>query len=114
MRNFLIFITFVLIAAGIWNDLTNGSLPHTAEIQKAETEAKAESYDRASAGVPYKEIEVETGDTVLSILTSLHSGRLPANIETAIADFQKLNNGTSPDTIQPGERYKFPLYEANE
>ncbi|WP_049663197.1 LysM peptidoglycan-binding domain-containing protein [Bacillus sp. FJAT-27231] len=110
MKNFLIFITLIVIAAGLWNDFTNGSLPRIDRIEENEKKAvKAESKSLPSA--PYEEIEVKAGDTVLSILASLHGGQLPADLETAMADFQKLNNGVSPDNIRLGARYKFPLYE---
>lgn len=107
MKNFLIFIAFIIIVAGLWNDLTNGSLPHAEKQQRKEV--KAESKDLPS--VPYEEVRVEAGDTVLSVLAALHGGRLPANIETAVADFEELNKGISSDNIRPGEHYKFPLYE---
>ncbi|MEK4028798.1 LysM domain-containing protein [Pseudobacillus sp. FSL P4-0506] len=107
MRNFLLFIAFMIITAGIWNDFTNGSLPHIEENPKKEANAES-NYLPA---LPYEEREVKTGDTVLSILASLHNGKLPADIETAIADFQELNQGVSPDNIRIGEHYKFPLYQ---
>ncbi|KAB7708759.1 hypothetical protein F9802_00995 [Bacillus aerolatus] len=109
MKNFLLFIVFILIAAGLWNDLSNGSLPHAGNSRQQE--AKAKSTELSAPALPYKEMEVGKGDTVLSILAALHGGRLPADIETAIADFQELNGGTAPDSIQIGENYKFPLYE---
>ncbi|OCA92537.1 LysM peptidoglycan-binding domain-containing protein [Pseudobacillus wudalianchiensis] len=107
MKNFLIFITLIVIAAGLWNDFTNGSLPRIEESEKKAVKAESKSLPSA----PYEEIEVKAGDTVLSILASLHGGQLPADLETAVSDFQKLNNGVSPDNIRLGERYKFPLYE---
>ncbi|MFK2824376.1 hypothetical protein QYG89_01525 [Bacillus sp. B190/17] len=109
MKNFLLFIAVILIAAGLWNDLTNGSLPHSNEEQQPKV--KAEHTEVPPPSLPYEEVEVETGDTVLSILAALHNGRLPADIETAISDFQDLNKGVSPDSIRRGESYKFPLYE---
>ncbi|GLY09971.1 hypothetical protein [Bacillus badius] len=107
MKNFLIFIACILVAAGLWNDLTNGSLPHIEEPQQQKVKAERKELP----ALPYKEMKVEQGDTVLSILADLHRGKLPADIETAIIDFQELNQGISPDSIRTGEQYKFPLYE---
>ncbi|KKB33237.1 hypothetical protein [Bacillus thermotolerans] len=106
MKGFVWVLALLIIAAGLWHDLTNGSLPHAAGNEGT----KIENESPPVHSLPYKKVKVGKGDTVLSILTTLHDGKLPADIETAIADFQELNDGMAPDSIQVGTTYLFPLY----
>lgn len=94
----LVFIGLVLYSA--YFDLTVGTLP------EASTPVTAQE---APSELPYKEIEVKPGDTLLSIIER-EEGSLPKPIHTIIMDFQELNDGHSPHELQIGKTYKFPIY----
>lgn len=94
----LVFIGLVIYSA--YFDLTIGTLP------AASTPAAAQE---SPSVLPYKEIEVKPGDTLLSIIER-EEGSLPKSINTIILDFQELNNGHSPHELQIGKTYKFPIY----
>ncbi|WP_100331578.1 LysM peptidoglycan-binding domain-containing protein [Bacillus xiapuensis] len=108
MKNFLFFLLVIVIAAGIWNDLTKGSLPHKETLAQRPEQANS-TPDRAFAQ-PYETLQMKRGDTVLSILEELHTQGLPVTIQRAVKDFQQLNGGVAPEDVQPGQTYKFPVY----
>ena len=93
-RLFGILLT-VMVLYAIYYDLSQGTLPvdtgEKATIEKTNT----------VPGLPYFEAKVVVGDTVLSI---------PVPISDIATDFRQLNNGQSPQEIQPGKTYKFPIY----
>ncbi|WP_050615786.1 LysM peptidoglycan-binding domain-containing protein [Bacillus testis] len=82
-------------------DLTKGTLPRKSpsSVETKET----------MASIPYIEVEVQPGDTLLSIMED-QEGTLNKPIETIMADFEKLNSGVSPRELQIGKTYKFPAY----
>jgi hypothetical protein len=58
----------------------------------------------------YIEVEVKAGDTVLTIAEKITNKPIPVSITQLIEDFQALNEGTTPEKIQIGKIYKFPVY----
>lgn len=102
MKRVVALIFAFLIGFAIYYDLTVGTLPG---IQASEGIAA-----QKEASLPYVEIQVHPGDTVLSIIE--RHGGIPENvaIEEIITDFSTLNDGLDPLNIQPGKIYKFPLY----
>ena len=102
-RLFGILLT-VMVLYAIYYDLSQGTLPvDTAEkatIEKTNT----------VPGLPYFEAKVVAGDTVLSILEDRYHHSIPVPISDIATDFRQLNNGQSPQEIQPGKTYKFPIY----
>lgn len=104
MKRFAGIVLALLVCLAIYYDLTVGSLPG---IEKGEAMMEQET---AASTLPYVEIRVQPGDTVLSIIEQ--NGGVPGDIsiEQIITDFSLLNEGLDPLNIQPGEIYKFPVY----
>lgn len=88
----------------IYFDLKYGTLPVTSAQTMESTQNKAID------GLNYIKLEVNAGDTLLSIIEQ-NEGTLSKPIHTIVLDFQKLNNGVSPYELQIGKTYKFPTYK---
>ena len=102
-RLFGILLT-VMVLYAIYYDLSQGTLPvDTAEKSTIEK-------TNPVPGLPYFEAKVVAGDTVLSILEDRYHHSIPVPISDIATDFRQLNNGQSPQEIQPGKTYKFPIY----
>lgn len=101
MKRIIVISTLILLVGlGIYFDLSVGTLPkQTKSEQNAET-----------VTIPYQEVTVQAGYTVLSIVEHLHKQQVPATIEQIIYDFEQLNPNVHPDDIQIGETYLFPIY----
>ncbi len=94
-----------LIIYAVYFDLTAGTLP------KSGTPAQNDAvHEVAGSGLSYTEQEVQPGDTLLSIMEQ-QSGKIARPVDQLIADFKSLNKDTSPQNLQIGKTYKFPLYE---
>ncbi|MGM9926655.1 MAG: hypothetical protein ACI35P_01780 [Bacillus sp. (in: firmicutes)] len=100
MKKLIFLLLFILVAYSIYFDVTKGTLPQTDT--PVMVNQKEESF-------PYKEIQIEAGDTLLSIMER-EDGRLLKPIPTIMEDFKKLNDGASPHTLKIGKTYKFPIY----
>ena len=100
MKKIIALLLIGLIIYSVYFDLTIGTLPAASVPTTAE---------EASPELPYNEIEVKPGDTLLSIIER-EEGNLPKPIDKIILDFQKLNDGQSPHEMQIGKTYKFPDY----
>ncbi|GAJ99135.1 hypothetical protein JCM19055_2119 [Geomicrobium sp. JCM 19055] len=55
-------------------------------------------------------IEVESGQTLLTILEQLHEEAIVISIEDIKQDFETLNDGTEYEQLKAGEIYTFPIY----
>lgn len=109
MKKFLYGVLLFIVFAGIWNDLSSGSLP---SVQKSSSGAvKASPTPPSSASLSYQELAVSGGDTVISIVEELHPPGFSLDIEQTVTDFQQLNDGISPEQIRIGSTYKFPFYD---
>ena len=102
-RLFGILLT-VMVLYAIYYDLSQGTLP-VDTVEKSTIENTNQV-----PGLPYFEAKVVAGDTVLSILEDRYHHSIPVPISDIATDFRQLNNGQSPQEIQPGKTYKFPIY----
>ncbi|MDQ0213888.1 ketopantoate hydroxymethyltransferase [Oikeobacillus pervagus] len=107
MKKIVGFLIFLIISVSVVYDMKVGSLPSS----KTETTLKNESISVTQTTIPYQEVKIKGGDTVLSITEHLHNQALPVSIEQVISDFEKLNNGMAPEDILIGGSYKIPVYE---
>ncbi|GAF65924.1 hypothetical protein BTS2_2824 [Bacillus sp. TS-2] len=115
MKKLLILAFVIVTLTSLYYDLTIGTLPG-----KNDQVAVADDIQPEQAGsnellqdpIPFQEVIVEPGYTVLSIVEHLHTGPIPATIQEVIYDFKQLNNGTEPEHIQIGQSYYFPLYDS--
>ena len=103
-RLFGILLTAIVLYA-IYHDLSDGTLPVTTN---EETTPIKEI--NSLPNVPYFKKKVIAGDTVLSILEDRYDHSIPVPISDVVTDFRQLNNGLSPQEIQTGKSYKFPIY----
>ncbi len=99
MKKVFIFLLLCLIAYTSYLDLSKGTL-HLHDAKNKD----------AVPPIPYEEITVHPGETVLSVLERTH-GTLPVSIDQALQDFAALNPEIDPMMIEAGNSYKFPLYD---
>jgi len=108
MKQLVGVLVTVLILYSIYYDLSYGTLPAVSTEQKDEIK----TVDTQKIG--YFEKTVEEGDTVLSIIENQLGQSLSVPISDLVTDFKKLNKDLPPQQIQPGKKYKFPDYSADE
>ncbi|CAH0347015.1 hypothetical protein [Bacillus sp. CECT 9360] len=104
MKRLLLFLTLCFIGFIIYFDLTTGTLPASG------VKAGEYSIQPEKSSVPYTEVMINPGDTLLTISEKEEDG-LTVSIEMLIRDFQELNNGLNPEEMQIGETYKIPVYD---
>ncbi|MFB4164740.1 hypothetical protein ACE1TI_13120 [Alteribacillus sp. JSM 102045] len=112
MKKLLLFLLFILVCTSIYYDITEGTL----FVPTPETNNSSTSHPSSSANLDDQtkiEVTVEPGQTVLSVVEKLHDGPVPASIEQISSDFEKLNNGLSPEKIQVDKSYFFPVYDSS-
>ena len=100
LRKILMLLFMALIIYSVYFDITIGTLPAVSTPVIAQ---------ESPSELPYKEIEVKPGDTLLSIIER-EERSLPKPINTIILDFQELNDGQSPHELQIGKTYRIPIY----
>ncbi|WP_062355823.1 hypothetical protein [Bacillus kwashiorkori] len=84
-------------------DITKGTVPNV----------EIESKTTFTSQIPYEEVQIQPGDTLLSIIDRKYGFPENHTIEKIIADFTKLNNGLMPEHMQPGKIYKIPIYDSS-
>jgi hypothetical protein len=111
MKRFLALIAAVVILYSIYYDISTGTLPTASEPSGESHIRVPDKKSKPKSPFPYYEKKVTTGDTVLSIIEEQLDDSIPIPISQVVSDFEKLNNGTAPNEIQPGKTYKFPDYQ---
>ncbi|HZG69952.1 MAG TPA: hypothetical protein VEY51_00315 [Chondromyces sp.] len=101
------FLIIAVVITSIIFDLKVGTLPHAESKKMKEKEVTAVT----TSSIPFEEITIKGGDTVLTVAEQLHPEGLPVSIDQVIDDFEKLNDGLSPEKILIGRTYKIPVYE---
>ena len=114
MKRIGITLFVLLIGYSLFYDITVGTLPllkPKAQEAAAQPAMNSSTSEQTEADAEYKQIEVKSGDTVLSIVEAISkSGKLPS-VDMITNDFKKLNTNESPSKIRIGKTYKFPLYK---
>lgn len=109
MKRILLFISFCFILFIIYFDLTTGTLP-TSQLTSTPVQPSLPVDKPVDPSMAYKEILIEPGDTLLSIMENdKEASNQP--IEDIISDFQSLNEGLQPENMQIGKTYKIPIYK---
>lgn len=105
-----ILITF-LIGYSAYYDLSVGTLPE-ANMTKAAVAAPTTQTGtvKTNTSIPYFEAVVQPGDTLISVVEQQMKKPLPVSMTKLLHDFQTLNHGQSPEKIQIGQIYRFPIY----
>ncbi|MGP4080856.1 hypothetical protein ACTWQL_13130 [Pseudalkalibacillus sp. R45] len=106
MKKFIITSLIILFFYSAYFDLKVGTLPTSA---KNEIEVQVANSIPADE-VAYKEIQVQPGETVLTILERIHNGSIPVSIEKAVSEFERLNPDTSAHSIHANKTYRFPFF----
>ncbi|WP_404458645.1 hypothetical protein [Sutcliffiella horikoshii] len=115
IRLFIAALTLVTIYS-IYYDLSSGTIPEpvapvTATVPATNTDTETESSPLSSpTNNLYIEVEIKAGDTVLTVAEKIANKPIPVSITQLIEDFQNLNEGITPEKIQIGKTYKFPVY----
>ncbi|WP_458354871.1 hypothetical protein [Peribacillus frigoritolerans] len=110
MKRLLLFISFCFTLFIIYFDLTTGTLPASHPPAPTAEPAVPASKSASAPSAAYKEITMQPGDTLLSIVEK-EKGESNHPIETIISDFQSLNEGLKPENMQIGKTYKIPVYK---
>ncbi|WP_110927394.1 LysM peptidoglycan-binding domain-containing protein [Bacillus massiliglaciei] len=110
MKRLLFFISLGFLLYIIYFDLTNGTLPAATGIAENPNTSVPASRQASESTIPFKVQEIKPGDTLLSLIEKQNGSAAP-EIEQMIDDFQSLNEGTKPEDIQIGKRYKIPVYK---
>lgn len=105
MKRLVITLLIFLTIYVIYFDLQNGTLPSNEE-PSIETQATT-----IGQNLSHFEEKVQSGDTVISIIEAYTGNTLTVSIDVLISDFQTLNNGLTPQEIQIGKTYFFPIYK---
>ncbi|MGL4521843.1 MAG: hypothetical protein ACRCWQ_04795 [Bacilli bacterium] len=106
MRRLVIIAVTILIVLAVIQDVRGVVLKQPTQKQELQIPQ--------SNALPFKTMRVASGQTVLSIVSTLNENATPASIQRIVADFEKLNPSISANEIVDGVIYKFPLYAMGE
>lgn len=106
MKKFLGLCLAALVIYTMYYDLHFGTLPQSPKAHASQSSVKQEKT------MPSKEVDVQPGATVLSIVE--HLNRKPSvPIKQIVSDFEKLNPGVQANNITIGKTYNFPIYRSS-
>ncbi|MGV3487964.1 MAG: hypothetical protein ACO1OC_05205 [Tuberibacillus sp.] len=106
MKKLILLGIVAIIGWTSFYDLTKGTLNFLG------TDHYTQASTDLTSTMPYRTLDVEPGDTVLSLYEKLNPGAR-ADIQKVMSDFKTLNDGVDPNHIQIGETYRFPLYSSH-
>ncbi|MBW3114316.1 MULTISPECIES: hypothetical protein [Bacillaceae] len=121
MKRMAIFFGIIILLYSVYYDLNNGTLKllykeatvansaPRVNVNQTEPSTPVDG-DREPSSLPYVEMEVKPGDTVLSLVEDLLDASIPVSIDKVITDFEELND-VPPAKIQIGKTYKIPNYQ---
>ncbi len=110
MKKFSIAVLVFLLLYSVYFDLKIGTLP-SAKAEPVPVQAAPSEQSPEQGIQAYREIRVQPGETMLTILEKLHNGSFPVSIEKAVTDFEALNDGISAHDIKADQTYRFPFYQ---
>lgn len=102
LKKSCIFLLFTLLLLSIYKDLTIDKQPNLQTNEKNQL-----------ADFHVIKRQIETGETVLSVIEEIHAGEMPQSldIKQMITDFKMINPNTNPYELKVGHFYLFPIYE---
>ncbi len=104
MKKLLFYLFMLVVFYAIYYDLNKGTLPESV------TSAQVQHTSSQTPALPYQEVVVQPGDTVISLYEQYSSSNRSISINELTKDFISLNNGASPYSLQPGKKIRIPLY----
>ncbi|AXF54718.1 hypothetical protein [Salicibibacter kimchii] len=108
MKKWIWILAIATVAFAIYYDVSRGTLPvadSSPETANETVEVTETHFDHTV------DVEIEAGQTVLTIVEQLHDVGMPMKMEAIKNDFQYLNEGQPPEQLREGQVYTFPLYE---
>ncbi|GGE74104.1 hypothetical protein [Priestia taiwanensis] len=116
VKKLVFLISILMLGYIIFYDIKVGTLSLTTPSSHVSPEEKSvqtstTTKKQTQPTIPYREIEVKSGDTLLTILEQLHNNRKLPPIKQITDDFKTLNTSISPTKLTIGKTYKFPIYE---
>ncbi|MTH52437.1 hypothetical protein GKZ89_03385 [Bacillus mangrovi] len=106
MKRLILLCSIALISYIIYYDLSAGTLPAPARDAVYASAPGPEETEKT-----YKELTVQSGESVLMLINRVNQHSIPVPLEEAAEDFERLNPGAEASSIRIGQTYKFPLYE---
>jgi hypothetical protein len=111
MKRLGVLMAIIFVIYIVQYDIKYGTLPHAKGVPVSATAEEASAQKSSKPDISYLTVKVNAGDTVLSIVEQLAQDSVPVPIQQVVKDFKTLNNRISPEDIQIGREYKFPLYK---
>ncbi|WP_018661492.1 LysM peptidoglycan-binding domain-containing protein [Heyndrickxia acidiproducens] len=111
MKKIIAIFAALIMIYSVYYDIHVGTIPsasYAREIQPVSFENEIPAPEESIATV-----QVNPGDTVLTIVEKLSNTSSNLSIEKVIQDFSRLNNGITPEDIQIGQTYRFPIYHSS-
>jgi hypothetical protein len=110
MKRLSLFFIGLFLCYIIYYDFQIGTLPAFSKTITEKTQSTTVDVKEKIPTIPFYEVKIKQGDTVLSI-TERHHGSLPTSIEQIVEDFEALNSDVQAEAILLGETYRFPDYK---
>ncbi|QQK75866.1 hypothetical protein HUG15_09995 [Salicibibacter cibarius] len=108
MKKWFWILAIATVAFAIYYDISRGTLP----VADSSPETAGETVEITETHFDHTvDVEIEAGQTLLSIVEQLHDEGMPMDMGQIKNDFQYLNDGQSPEQLHEGQMYTFPLYE---
>jgi hypothetical protein len=104
MKKLLFYLFMLIVFYAIYYDLNKGTLPESI------TNARVQPISNQTPTLPYQEVVVQPGDTVISLYEKYSSSNKSISINELTKDFISLNDGASPYSLQPGKKIRIPIY----
>lgn len=109
MKRLSFFIIGLFLCYIVYYDFQIGTLP-AFSMTNIEKTKKSPIEVEESPSIPFYEVKIKQGDTVLSITERYHDS-LPTSIEQIVKDFEMLNTDVKAEAILLGKTYRFPDYK---
>ncbi|MFB4161725.1 hypothetical protein ACE1TF_17780 [Geomicrobium sp. JSM 1781026] len=115
MKKWIWILAILAIIVAVYYDLSRGSLPvvgsEETTVQEQVDDEEAEDLDEDVFYDDTVAIEVEPGQSLLTIIEQLHEDGYDEHVDHVKSDFEYLNDGILSDEIRAGDVYTFPIYE---
>jgi hypothetical protein len=116
VKKLVFLISIIMIGYIIFYDIKVGTLQPPTQVttnspKQQTSEPTSTTTTTEQRTTPYKEIEVKSGDTLLTIIEQLHTNKETPSIKQITNDFKLLNHSASPTKLTIGKTYKFPIYK---
>jgi DeoR/GlpR family transcriptional regulator of sugar metabolism len=115
VKKLIFLVSIIMLGYIIFYDIKIGTLQQPTQIapvsSEQQTHTSTKKKNEQHVTIPYKEIEIKSGDTLLTIIEQLHTNQKTPPIKQITNDFKLLNHSTSPTKLIIGKTYKFPIYK---